>query len=830
MRSIFGQSRVAVRRFGIGFLLPLIPCLGYAQTALVKQMPSLNGRIEGSVQVVEPANVTLNGGAVITGTLSLPGTPDLRFNGSPIFGGTNHGMGAATPSNHRVTLNGGSSLGGLVNRVDPVALSPVAATPAAPGTRRVHLNQPSDAVGEFATLRDLTLNGNGLDPVVVPPGVYDSFTANGDNRFVLGIAGSTTPAIYAFQRLTLNGGSRLDVVGPVELTLAGALMLNGTRVGDPAHPDWLRLNIAAGGVTLNGQVVLHAFVTAPAGTVTINGGTRLTGGVTADRLVVNGNGLLRLTAAAPAENQAPVVFWLTPTGPIPAVAAQPLELVVQAVDGDGSVAGVEFRTDDVVLGQAAAIAPDRFRLVLPRGLYVGEHPLRAIATDNEGARTTSEAITVSVGAALPAVTGFEASEGYPLGSINGRGGWSGDGVIAVTDADAQAGAQTLVIGASAPPGNARQVWPESETAPSILFVEGWFLPQSHGSLENAARFATGWSELAWTTDGSTARLSVRDGPTTWRVLAGGGWPVDATGVLADWQRITLRLDALRRRWDVWADGNLVGADLHLISAAGTPSTLITVSGGATAATLLDELYLGADNPLFTDADRDGLEDAWELAAGLDPTFDDRDSDRDGDGLSNLQEALQGTDPSRADTDGDGLVDGWEVLHQFDPKQPDDPSKDTDGDGLSDLEEQSRGTDPRSPDTDGDGLPDGWEVVHGFDPLLPADATTDPDGDGQTNLQEYQAGSSPTDYFNGVDPIVESSVGPDGKLGPGGTLTVRLTNSAGEPLVNAPVTLRAITPDHLLAISVVGAPTEALELRTDQDGNATAFIKLREAQP
>ena len=152
------------------------------------------------------------------------------------------------------------------------------------------LNSPGQSPGDFATLRNLTLNG-GVGQVAIPPGTYGAFTANGPSGFVLGVAGATTPAVYNLQGLTLNGTARLEIVGPVTLTLAGGVTLNAAA-GAAEHPDWLSLRIASGGLTLNGGATLSAFVTAPAGTVMLNG--TLNGRVTSDRLTVNGPGVLNV--------------------------------------------------------------------------------------------------------------------------------------------------------------------------------------------------------------------------------------------------------------------------------------------------------------------------------------------------------------------------------------------------------------------------------------------------------------------------------------------------------------------------------------------------------
>ena len=257
-------------------------------TAVVRHAPVLNGGLDGSVQVLLPESVTLNGNAWVSGDLLVPGTPTVRLNGRPTYGGTIDGSGAVTPSGHTITLNGGAVLRHVVRRTDALSLPVVVAPPAPAGTRNVSLNSAGQSPGDFATLRNLTLNGNAGERVV-PPGTYGAFTANGSNRFVFGVAGATEPEVYNLQSLTLNGSSRLVIVGPVILNLANGTSLNGSA-GDPLHPEWLELNLAAGGLTLNGNVAFAGYITAPSGTVTVNGNSTLTGGVIADRLTINGNG------------------------------------------------------------------------------------------------------------------------------------------------------------------------------------------------------------------------------------------------------------------------------------------------------------------------------------------------------------------------------------------------------------------------------------------------------------------------------------------------------------------------------------------------------------
>jgi predicted extracellular nuclease len=257
-------------------------------TGLVRHAPTLNGGVHGSLQILSPESITLNGGAWVSGDLLVTGQPAVRLNGHPTYDGTVDGTGLATPANYTITLNGGATLRHVVRRTDVIDLPTVTAPPAPAGTRDVTLNSAGQSAGDFTTLRNLTLNGN-AGSVAVPAGTYGTFTANGGSSFVLGTADAGTPSVYNFQGLTLNGNSRLIIVGPVTVNLAGGLTIDGA-VGAADHPEWLQLNVASGGLTLNGGGSFDGYVTAPAGTVMLNGNSTLQGQVAADRLTINGNG------------------------------------------------------------------------------------------------------------------------------------------------------------------------------------------------------------------------------------------------------------------------------------------------------------------------------------------------------------------------------------------------------------------------------------------------------------------------------------------------------------------------------------------------------------
>jgi endo-1,4-beta-xylanase len=258
-------------------------------TVLVRHAPSINGGVDGSVQVALAEDVVLNGSARVTGDLLVSGTPAIRLNGQPSYGGTIDGPGTASPSTHTITLNGGASLRHVVRRTDPLPLPSVAPPPLPTGTRNVVLNSGSQDPGEFATIRDLTLNGN-AGHITVPAGTYGILTANGNSGFTLGVPNATQPSIYNLQGLALNGGSRLQIVGPVILNVANGVTVNGT-IDASGNPSLLSLNISSSGLTLNGNATVSGHVVAPNGTVVVNG--TLIGRAISDRLIVNGGGIIR---------------------------------------------------------------------------------------------------------------------------------------------------------------------------------------------------------------------------------------------------------------------------------------------------------------------------------------------------------------------------------------------------------------------------------------------------------------------------------------------------------------------------------------------------------
>ncbi|HVU23218.1 MAG TPA: Ig-like domain-containing protein [Opitutus sp.] len=807
----------------VPFLAIMVAVSGQtAPVALVRHAPTLNGTVEGSIQQMAAESVTLNGAAAVTGDLFVPGTPAIRLNGKPLLGGTVTGIGAATPSNFTVTLNGNSRLGRLRTRTDPLELPVASAPPPASGNRNVSINHGGQSAGDFATLRNLTLNGN-VGQFPVPPGTYGDFTANGNSGFTLGVAGANQPTVYAFQHLTLNGNAVLDVASPVVVTIAQGLSING-RIGAESHPDWLMLRVAAGGVTLNGNVTVAGFINAPTGTVTINGNSRLVGGVVSDRLVLNGNAVLQLvnlapvvTLASPGDgevfatsaptlvlradasdldgfvtrveffagdtkvgesstapfefawsnvasgrysltaratdnagvsatsapalvtiNAPPTIALAEPANGTIIAASSSLALVAVAADSDGHVAKVEFFSGGGKLGEVLA-APYQF--VVP-SLSPGAHTYFARATDDRGAVANSESVsifaevppeaslaapaTVSLGSevmltasasdtdgvvarvdffrdgvligsvadpsgvppayefadasalkpgnytytvrvyddqglyadaapvdvailpTLPYAADFETGEGYAAGSLDHQLGWIVEsGTARVVDDAAFSGTHSVLLAPGTPPTRVLRTFAPLADH-EIVFVDLASQPAVGSTPADSTIFDADVARFGFLHAGTDAVLQAFAGDGA----GGGQWqpsgfvvPLNAEDQTQDWVRLTARLDFSRQVWDLYAGGKMVAADVTFRDGASGYLSSLGIQGSATTAGRVDFLYAGADNPLFADANNDGIDDSWEIEHGLSLETNNRDLAPAGNGVRVVESYVRGTDPN-----------------------------------------------------------------------------------------------------------------------------------------------------------------------------------------
>jgi hypothetical protein len=528
-------------------------------------------------------------------------------------------------------------------------------------------------------------------------------------------------------------------------------------------------------------------------------------------------------------NQPPTVVLISPPDGATFDAGRTLWLRASASDSDGAIAKVEFFDGTTKLGESAS-APYRYAWT---NAAVGAHTLTAVAYDDHGASTTSDprSITIGLTPAPMLVTSFEAAEGFTAGSLRNQNGWAATSATAaqVTTSAGYLSSASIVLQPVADPVEVDYPLTSLPEGHTVLYFDFWAKPVARSfGYDSAATFNCAGSSFGLV-------LNAEGKPEINGISPSGDWisftptgvivPVGADATAIDWVHFTVRQDYGKHTWDLYIGGKMILNDASFYP-PGDP--MFTLFGHTKAPVRLDRLSIGFTNPLFPDADNDGMDDTWETAHGLDPTANDRDLDYDNDGLTNIAEYILGTDPDNPDTDGDGLPDGWEVQYGFNPLVPEPASvlnSDADGDGLTLLQEAKAGTNPNNADTDGDGLSDGVEVRAGLNPLR-YDADEDTDGDGVSNRQEIANGTNPNDYYNGQKPVVTSLNPPGGALIGGNHIAVRVMDAAGTPLTNAPVVFTARSNDHGFSPTLDHKWDNArrsITVRTDWEGIARAYV-------
>jgi hypothetical protein len=82
-------------------------------------------------------------------------------------------------------------------------------------------------------------------------------------------------------------------------------------------------------------------------------------------------------------------------------------------------------------------------------------------------------------------------------------------------------------------------------------------------------------------------------------------PLASANQSESWVRLTVRLDFAKHTWDIYANGNIVAADIPFISNASTYFSTFLAQGAGSSESFFDDIYVGASNPLFADSNDDG---------------------------------------------------------------------------------------------------------------------------------------------------------------------------------------------------------------------------------
>jgi len=353
---------------------------------LVEHAPQINGIVEGDLQINTGESVYLNSGGEIHGSLMVPGTPIVHNSIGELP--VSYGSGSEEPTSYSIYLNNGFVLSELQQQTDSLPMRE-ALTPLNPeGTRSVVLDSEDDDVGDFSTVRNLSVNGS-IGSLQVPEGSYGNFICNAETVLVLGSSDSAEVSVYYFENLILNPVSQIEVVGPVALVIGQGLNLNSGVVGNSEHPEWLTLHLPNSGLNLGSGVSVFGHVIAPNGTVNVNDSSSITGSIQCAWLSINGGGqVIGADSGSPVINEPPVAYgqFLTLNED------EALAFILEAYDPEGASLGYVL-DNDPFHGELSGVFPEL--TYAPDADFFGEDEFRFHVNDgNSPSETVSVHFTV----------------------------------------------------------------------------------------------------------------------------------------------------------------------------------------------------------------------------------------------------------------------------------------------------------------------------------------------------------------------------------------------------------------------------------------------------
>ncbi|WED66572.1 fibronectin type III domain-containing protein [Synoicihabitans lomoniglobus] len=293
------------------------------------------------------------------------------------------------------------------------------------------------------------------------------------------------------------------------------------------------------------------------------------------------------------------------------------------------------------------------------------------ATNSGGTQTQSFTLTVNGSSVLPEVVDFEA---FSTGDLSNQGNWAvPQGAANVTAGAKLTGNLGLELSGGSSPGQAT-LGLTGLSGEDVVFVDIFLRPNVQIAEGSSAQVDLGIARIGFGRSAADAEVRAWAGDGS----GGGNWlatgvlrPIDGSGGTYAWARLTVRLDFENKVWDLYVDSQPSIGDIGFVDDQQSSLSLLKLRGGAGGTSWVDDLYFNTANPVFVDADKDGLPDDWETEHGLNPGHYDRGvaSDSDGDGLSNWEEFALGTHPGAVDSDGDGIPDLEELLSGSNPLVP-----------------------------------------------------------------------------------------------------------------------------------------------------------------
>jgi hypothetical protein len=573
------------------------------------------------LSTVKPAPYQFTWKSVAAGTYSITAVATDSVGGTTISDPVSVNVSAATTSSAKLTK---PANGTVIAAPTTIALAATASASA--GVANVGFYAGSTLLG---TATSSPYQYNWMN---APAGVYFLTAVETDK---LGASVTSAPISIRLDAppvvllTTPSNGS--SFIAPASINLAASATTSGTITKVEFYQNTTLLGSSAA------APYQFAWTPVPVGTYSLTAKVYDSFGISAFSLAAG----VQVVAEQP-----PVITLSTPTSGLTFGATANVSLSFNAT-ASTSIAKVEIYRNGALVGTLTSPSSgSAWKFTEPNPLPVGKYSYFARAYDSTGTSADSPPVTVIVAPDLPYLTDFETSDGFTVGSLDGQVGWAVIQVAAnVSNQTAYSGGQSIQLAGGTPVAIAQQVVAPT-TGETIIFCDFYAEPAAETAIASSTIFTAEGAQFGFQQSGGQGVLQVFRGDGN----GGGTWApttfsIPLTGDQAqNWVHLTARLDFTKETWDIYANGNMIAFDIPFINKASTYFSTFQAQGDASADSFFDDIYIGPDNPLFADANNDGIDDAWEALYGLSLTVNDRHLNLSGDGIPIILDYINGTSP------------------------------------------------------------------------------------------------------------------------------------------------------------------------------------------
>jgi hypothetical protein len=343
----------------------------------------------------------------------------------------------------------------------------------------------------------------------------------------------------------------------------------------------------------------------------------------------------------------PVITLLTPANALSFSNSSDVSLSYSATDSLSAISKVEIYREGVLVGTLTSpTSGTTWTFTEQNPLPIGSYSYFARAYDGSGTSGDSTLVTVAVIPGLPYLTDFETTDGFAIGPLAGQQEWSVLQGAADVSGVAYSGSQGIQLVAGTPVAIAQEAFAGGANE-SIVYCDFYAEPVAEAAIASSTVFTAEQAEFGFQQSNGLGVLEVYQGNGS----GGGTWvptsftiPLGSNNQAQTWVHLTARLDFTRSTWDMYANGNMVAYDIPFKSNNSTYFSSFQIQGDASTDTFVDLLSVGPVNPLFSDANNDGISDNWETQYGLSLALNDRYVNVSGDGIAIVQDYVNNTSP------------------------------------------------------------------------------------------------------------------------------------------------------------------------------------------